>query len=87
MNIIVRKPTDREIAGMKTKPVWTCEVSTFDWDYDEMEICLLIEGEVVVKYSANESVSFAAGDLVVFPKGLSCVWQVKKPVRKYYMFG
>jgi len=35
----------------------------------------------------SKSVSFAAGDLVVFPKGLSCVWQVKKPVRKYYVFG
>ena len=25
-------------------------------------------------------------DLVVFPKGLSCVWQVKKAVRKHYVF-
>ena len=29
--------------------------------------------------------SFTAG-YVVFPKGLSCVWQVKKPVKKYYVF-
>jgi len=87
MNILVRKPNDREIAAMKTKPVWTCEASEFEWHYDEKETCLLIEGEVVVKHGANESVSFAAGDLVVFPKGLSCVWQVKKPVRKYYVFG
>ena len=34
----------------------------------------------------SKSVSFAAGDLVVFPQGLSCVWQVKKPVKKHYMF-
>jgi len=85
MEIQVRKPTDREIAAMKTKPVWTCEVSEFYWNYDDMETCLLIEGDVTVNYG-SKSVSFAAGDLVVFPKGLSCVWQVKKPVRKYYTF-
>jgi uncharacterized cupin superfamily protein len=85
MDIIVRKPTDREIAAMKTKPVWTCDVSVFDWSYDQEEICLIIEGDVTVEYG-SKSVSFAAGDLVVFPQGLSCVWKVMKPVRKYYVF-
>ena len=86
MDITVSKPTDREIEAMKTKPIWTCEVSEFDWHYDEQETCLLIEGDVTVNYD-SKSVSFAAGDLVVFPKGLSCVWKVTKPVRKYYVFG
>ena len=27
-----------------------------------------------------------AGDLVEFPKGLSCRWKVIKPVRKHYNF-
>ena len=86
MEILVRKPTDREIEAMKTNLVWTCDISEFLWSYDDKETCLLIEGEVIVTYD-SKSVSFAAGDLVVFPKGLSCVWQVKKPVRKYYVFG
>jgi uncharacterized cupin superfamily protein len=85
MNVLVRKPTEKEIAEMKSKPVWTCDVSEFDWFYDSEETCLIIEGEVTVKYG-TESVSFTAGDYVVFPKGLSCVWQVTKPVRKYYVF-
>ena len=85
MDIIIRKPTDNEIAAMKSKPVWTCGVSEFDWYYDSEETCLIIEGEVTVKYGSN-SVSFAAGDLVVFPQALSCVWQVKKPVKKHYLF-
>jgi uncharacterized cupin superfamily protein len=85
MDIIIRKPTDREISAMKTKPVWTCEISEFDWHYDNEETALIIEGEVVVSYD-TKSVSFAAGDLVVFPEGLSCVWQVKKPVKKHYLF-
>jgi uncharacterized cupin superfamily protein len=85
MDIIIRKPTDREIEAMKSKPVWTCGVSEFDWSYDSEETCLIIEGEVTVKFG-SKSVSFAAGDLVVFPQGLSCVWQVRKPVKKHYIF-
>jgi len=85
MDILIKKPTDREISEMKTKPVWTCETSEFEWFYDNRETCLIVEGEVTVSYG-SKSVSFAAGDLVVFPKGLSCVWQVKKPVKKYYVF-
>ena len=85
MEVLIRKPTDNEIAVMKTKPIWTCGVSEFDWYYDSEETCLIIEGEVTVNYS-SKSVSFVAGDFVVFPKGLSCVWQVKKPVKKHYMF-
>ena len=81
MEVIVRKPTVQEVTEMKSKPIWTCEVSEFDWYYDSEETCLIIEGEVVVKYG-GKSVSFAAGDYVVFPKGLPCVWQVKK----YYVF-
>jgi len=85
MDIIVRKPTDREIAAMKTKPVWTCGISQFYWDYDSEETSLLVEGEVTVNYG-DKSVNFGAGDFVVFPEGLSCVWQVKKAVKKHYMF-
>jgi len=85
MEIIVRKPTEKEVIGMKSNPVWSCGVSEFDWYYDSEETCLIIEGEVTVKYG-SKSVSFAAGDYVVFPKGLSCVWQVTKAVKKHYEF-
>jgi len=85
MEVLVRKPTEEETAKMKSNPVWTCGVSEFDWYYDSEETCLIIEGEVTVKYG-EKSVSFAAGDYVVFPEGLSCVWQVKKPVSKHYEF-
>ena len=85
MDIIVKKPTEAEKADMLAKPTWGCDVSEFDWYYDSEETCLLVEGEVTVKYD-GESVSFGAGDMVTFPKGLSCVWKVTKPVRKHYVF-
>ena len=85
MEILVKKPTEKETAEMMSNPIWTCEASEFDWQYDSEETCLIIEGDVTVKYG-SKSVSFAAGDYVVFPKGLECVWQVKKPVKKHYIF-
>ena len=85
MSIIVRKPTEQEKSEMKKLPTWGCDVSEFDWYYDSEETCLLIEGEVTVLYG-DESVSFGVGDLVTFPEGLSCVWKVKKPVKKHYIF-
>ena len=85
MDIIVRKATGADRAEMLKKPIWECEASEFDWYYDSEETCLLIEGEVTVAYEGG-SVSFGAGDYVVFPKGLSCVWKVAKPVKKHYIF-
>ena len=88
MDIIVRKPTDAEIADMKKKPTWTCGVSEFDWYYGEKEECLLTEGAVTVFYeNRTKQVSFAEGDYVIFPEGLSCVWKVTAPVKKHYVFG
>jgi uncharacterized cupin superfamily protein len=85
MKITVKKADEAEKNEMISKPVWGCGVSEFDWHYDSEERSLIIEGEVTVTYN-GESVRFAAGDYVVFPKGLSCVWKVSKPVKKHYVF-
>ena len=87
MNIKIDKLTDEEVdnKGVLSWPIWECEVSEFDWEYDQRESCLLLEGEVEVK-SDIETVKFGCGDFVVFPKGLKCKWKVIKPVRKYYSF-
>ena len=87
MNIKINKLTEGEIAdiGILSWPIWTCGVSEFDWEYDDKESCLLIEGEVEVQ-SEFETVKFTSGDFVVFPKGLKCRWKIIKPVRKHYSF-
>ena len=73
--------------GVRDWPVWACEISCFTWQYDERETCLLLEGDVTVTPEDGEPVRFGAGDLVEFPAGLSCNWQVHQPVRKHYQFG
>jgi len=86
MVVKVNQPTEAEVQNMRSKPIWTCGVSEFDWYYDRTETCLLVEGEVAVTYDGG-CVTFGAGDYVVLPEGLSCVWKVTKPVKKHYMFG
>ena len=41
--------------------------------------------KVTVKTDA-EKVHIQKGDYVVFPKALTCIWTVIKPIKKYYIF-
>ena len=89
MKITVEKPDSEklEALGVKKWPTWSKEVSTFPWDYSSQEIAYILEGEVTVTpKNGGSPVSFGAGDLVTFPAGLSCVWEVKKALRKHYQF-
>jgi uncharacterized cupin superfamily protein len=85
--ITVRKLSQEELKkmGVFSWPVWEKEVSRFDWHYDETEECYLLSGKVTVE-TAEGSVNFGKGDFVSFPRGLSCVWNIKAPVRKHYNF-
>ena len=65
--------------------VWECPISEFDWEYRENEVCLIIDGEVIVT-TDDETVIINKGDFVKFPEGLKCKWNVLKPIRKYYKF-
>lgn len=65
-------------------PTWGCEVSRFDWSYDSNEDAYLLSGRVEVEVEGGEKVTIKAGDFVTFPIGMSCVWDVKDPVKKHY---
>jgi uncharacterized cupin superfamily protein len=68
-------------------PIWTKEISEFPWSYDTSETCYFLEGEVTVTPEGGEPVEMGKGDLVTFPAGMSCTWNIKKDVRKHYQFG
>ena len=65
--------------------IWECEVSKFDWEYNQEEHCYILEGKVEVLHG-NNVVRISKDDYVIFPKGLKCTWNVSKPIRKYYIF-
>ncbi|MFX1413295.1 MAG: cupin domain-containing protein [Promethearchaeota archaeon] len=85
-----KKPTEEELNKLKVKSwgIWEKEKSVFDWAYSDTETCYILDGEVeVTDSSTGKKLEFKKGDLVQFPKGLKCVWNVKKPVRKHYTYG
>lgn len=85
---IVRQARQEELEKQDvfSWPIWTKEVSTFPWTYDDRETCYFLEGEVTVTPEAGEPVRMGAGDLVTFPRGMRCTWEISNPVRKHYTF-
>ena len=88
MEIKIQKPNEEDLEkrGVLSWPIWEKEVSRFDWHYDSTEECYLLEGKVVIETDDGGKVEFGKGDFVTFPKGLSCVWDVREPVRKHFNF-
>jgi len=87
--VIAKDPNDDQLSALDVYnwPIWTKEISTFPWTYDEAETCFILEGDIVVTPEGGEPVKMGKGDLVTFPAGMSCVWEIKQDVKKHYRFG
>ena len=89
MKIDLRENPPRQMLeemGVFSWPVWEHGVDTFPWTYDTEEVCYILEGEVVVTPAGGEPMTIRAGNLVRFPAGMSCTWDIRKPIRKHYDF-
>jgi hypothetical protein len=71
--------------GVSKWQTWKKEVSVFPWTFPEQEIAYILEGECVITPNGGEPVTFGKGDLVTFPAGMSCSWEVKQPLHKHYL--
>ena len=80
MAILVEKATDAQREEFQNIRESTKEVGITEWFYDEKTVCLFTEGKAVVEHHGIRT-SIDAGDLVVFPEGLNCRWEVLEPVR------
>jgi len=88
--IRVERNPDRqrlEQLGVFDWAIWSKEISVFPWSYDCDETCYFIAGDVVVTPHGGDPVVMGKGDLVTFPAGLSCTWDIRREVRKHYRFG
>jgi len=86
--IIVEKPSLEKIEtlGLDSWSFWECEPSKFDWEYSSEETAYILKGKVLVTPENGEPVEINAGDLVVFPAGLKCTWEVIEKIEKKYKF-
>ena len=87
MEIKIEKLTEKQIneLNIKSWPIWEKEESKFNWFYDQEERCYFLEGEVEVTFNGKK-IKIQKGDYVIFPKGLSCEWNILKKVKKHYSF-
>ena len=85
---LIRNPDEATLneRGVSNWPIWEKEVSTFPWTYDANETCYILEGRVIVTPEGGEPVEIQAGDLVTFPTGMHCTWEILEPIRKHYNF-
>jgi len=88
MEIKVEKPTEEMLKELRVRDwlIWEKGVSRFDWHYNETEVCYIIQGTVVVETKDGNKLELKRGDLVTFPKGFSCIWDIKKPIKKHVNF-
>ena len=90
VKILIKSPCSASLIiqyGIKNWPIWEREPCNFSWNYMEKEICYIIEGEAKIKTEAGESYLIKSGDLVKFPEGLSCEWQIIKSIKKHFRLG
>ena len=86
---IEKNPSGDKLKSLNVNnwPIWTKEVSKFPWTYDTDETCFFLEGEVIVTPDGGEPVRMGKGDLVTFPAGMSCTWDIREEVKKHYKMG
>lgn len=86
--VVVTKEVDKSYQQeVQQWPIWEKEASTFPWTYDEPETCFFIEGDVIVTPDGEAPVRVGKGDLVTFPAGMTCTWEILSDVRKHFRFG
>ena len=80
-------PAKLDVLYVEDWPIWSKEVSKFEWEYDRSETCYIIEGEAIITPVGQEPVTITEGDMVTFPKGMKCTWEITEAIEKHYSFG
>lgn len=79
-------PMKLDTLAVDSWPIWSKEISCFDWQYDQAETCYILEGHAIVTPEQGDPVDISEGDLVTFEKGLNCQWDIKQDIKKHYIF-
>lgn len=79
-------PLKLEVAGVHNWGIWKKEISTFPWTYNQQETCYILRGRFIVTPDGGEPQEFGRGDLITFPAGMSCTWEILEDVEKHYDF-
>ena len=90
MKVSIESPCSASVIiqhGIKNWPIWESEPSKFPWHYVDKEICFIIEGEAIIKTEDGTIYNIRSGDLVKFPQGITCEWEITRKIKKHYRLG
>lgn len=79
-------PMKLEVLGVYDWPIWRRQASSFPWTYQQQETCYVLRGRFTVTPEGGAPQHFQRGDLITFPQGLNCTWDIEEDVEKHYDF-
>jgi uncharacterized cupin superfamily protein len=79
-------PAKLDVMHVDSWAIWRKEPAQFAWHYDSSETCYILRGRFTVTPDGGAPQSFGRGDLIIFPAGLSCIWEISETVEKHYRF-
>jgi uncharacterized protein len=87
--IKIEKATPEKLKqlGADNWPAWECGPSKFPWQYPFDETAHVKKGKAIITTENGEKHEIVSGDLVFFPKGLKCTWEVIEKIEKVYTGG
>lgn len=77
-------PAKLEVLGVYDWPLWKKPVSRFSWSYSEAQTCYILRGRAIITPEEGAPVEIKRGDLVSFPAGLNCTWDILEDIEKHY---
>ncbi len=80
-------PIKLDVLFVDDWPVWSRDNGEFDWTYEQKETCYIIEGKAIVTPENADPITIETGDMVFFPQGLKCHWQILESIEKNYRLG
>lgn len=80
MAVMIEKATEEQkksFEGLRER----CQQSgSVEWYFDEKTVCLVTEGKAIMDHY-GERIPVEAGDLLTFPQGYRCQWEIVEPFR------
>ena len=65
--------------------LWSCEVGRYQFEFDYDEFFILLEGVLEIQQEGQPPLHMQPGDTAHFPQGITTVWIVTKPLKKYFV--
>jgi uncharacterized cupin superfamily protein len=65
---------------------WSCGVGRYEFVFEYDEFIYIVRGELTVtEVGSNARYTLGAGDTAHFPQGVTTIWEITRPLTKYFV--